>query len=56
MINIYKDGFATEAEAEHWRDQYYQNYHPAGYGTVIHINEEADGTWTCRGRRGSTCD
>lgn len=56
MIHIKKEGFDTRAEAEQWRDKYYQNYHPAGYGTVITISEEADGSFTAKGSRGTSCD
>lgn len=39
-------------------DNYYNNYHPAGYGTIINkpIFDEKLNIWVATGTRGSSCD
>lgn len=56
MVYIGQKDFKTESDAMLWREKYYENWHPAGYGTVINISQEEDGTWSCSGHRGSSCD
>lgn len=48
----------TKAELEAKIENYYANYHPAGYGT--HIKEPKlnpdTGKWEAHGTRGASCD
>lgn len=39
-------------------DNYYNNYHPAGYGTHIKppVFDDKLGIWVAEGTRGSSCD
>lgn len=56
MIRIYET-FDTEAEAVAFRDRYYRNYHPAGYGTHITIEQDrTTGKWRAYGSRSHSCD
>lgn len=54
QINI-KDTFPSKEEAEAFRERYYRNYHPAGYGTSLTITED-NGQWIVQGYRFSSCD
>jgi len=54
MIRIHEE-FATQAEAEAFRDRYYINYNPCGYGTRIDI-KLVDGKWIAAGSRYDSCD
>ena len=54
MIPI-RETFPTQQEAEAWAAGYKVNYHPAGYGTTLTI-EEIDGRWIVRGYLYSSCD
>lgn len=64
MIHIY-EAFDTEAEAEAFKERYYRNFHPWGYGTHIkiyspaeqHFNDRRDqGKWIAIGSRSASCD
>lgn len=61
MINIYET-FDSEEDAEAFKERYYQNYHPWGYGTHIDIDapdaaraKDAD-KWVASGYRSASCD
>ena len=55
MLSIRSKEFDTEAEAEAWIEHYYQEYHPAGYGTTLRVQQEGD-RFVAVGSRGSSAD
>jgi len=54
MIYV-KETFSTKADAEKYKENYLNAYHPCGYGTVLSIQEK-DGKFIVNGSRYSSCD
>jgi len=53
----YYEVFATEADAEAFREQQYLAYHPLGYSTHIRIEQDPyTKKWVARGSRAESCD
>ena len=48
--------FDNDAEAEKFITEYYEQYHPAGYGTWCKKKPLADGKVEVHVSRGSSCD
>jgi hypothetical protein len=48
--------FETKAEALLWTQQYLQNYHPAGYGTICSNPIELSTGWRVNVERAGSCD
>lgn len=48
--------FDSEDEANAWRDDYYKQWHPLGYGTMIHVQQAQNGKWIAHGYRWDSCD
>lgn len=44
------------ADIDEWINEYFRDYHPAGYDTKITSDKTVDGIRTVRVFRGSTCD
>ena len=55
MIN-YFEIFNSKDEAEKYVNDVYKAYHPAGYGTMLRIDETNNGKWLVTGHRYSSCD
>jgi hypothetical protein len=47
---------ASLAAAEAWKERLYQNYHPAGYGTMARFEELEHGFVKVSYRRSNSCD
>ena len=48
---------SRRAEVERWSKRLCDNYHPMGYGTIVHkIQAKVDGTFTCSATRAGSCD
>ena len=56
MIYIHQE-FDTEEEANTFRENMYDSYHPMGYGTHIDVRlDEKSGKWVAHGSRSHSCD
>jgi hypothetical protein len=48
---------SKRTEIERWSKSLCENYHPMGYGTIVHkIQAKVDGTFTCSATRAGSCD
>lgn len=48
--------FPTMEQAEEFKEEYYNQYHPAGYGTTLSVTKQDNGTYRVTGYRSSSCD
>lgn len=56
QVGIKSDEFDSKEEAEKYRDDYYDQYNPAGYSTNIRIKQLENGKWIATGYRYDSCD
>lgn len=49
-------GLATKEHAEAWRERLFRNFHPAGYGTRVRIENLDNGMVLFRYSRANSCD
>lgn len=49
-------GLATKEHAEAWKERWYRNFHPAGYGSRVRFEERDDGMVLFRYSRANSCD
>ena len=48
---------SKRSEVERWGENLCDNFHPCGYGTIVHkIKARTDGTFTCSATRAGSCD
>lgn len=55
FIQIYEK-FDSEEQAVDYMNKMYENYHPAGYGTVLDVYQLLSGQWVVDGYRYDSCD